>query len=335
MKPHIRAGLLVSFRPTVEALGGDIRAVLERAEQPLDVLLKPEHYVPYKSYLRLLDSAAVLTNCPYFGLEMSRELGAENMGVAGFVMTQASSVGQAWASLKRFYHVHDTYGVVVMTESAGLTRVGYEIPRSNLPGVRQSLDVAAGVSTNMHRMLSGSGNISTLHFPYSEPDNLSAYEFLGCRNMQFDQPGYAMFFPAEVMQLQVAHFDPQMKLILDQYLESLELSSHHVTSQKVEKLIRGFLSTGDCTLAHIARFLSMSVRALQNHLEQEHTSFQLLLDKVRRELAIYHLSRGDMQMTQLAYLLGYSELSAFSRSFKRWYDTSPRNWQRQQLPSSV
>jgi AraC-like DNA-binding protein len=331
MQPHLRAGLLVNFRPTVEALGGDIDAVLARAEQPPDVLANPEHYVLYTSYLRLLDSAAVVTGCPHFGLEMSRELGAENMGVAGFVMTQAPSVGDAWASLKRFYHVHDTYGVVGMTEHDGLACIRYEIPRPDLPGVRQSLDVAAGVSTNIHRMLcGGGGDISTLHFSYPEPEDLSAYEFLGCRNMRFDQPGYAMFFPAEVLRLQVTHSDPQMKYVLDQYLESLELSSQHATSRQVEKLIRGFLSTGDCTLSHVARFLFVSVRALQNRLEAEHTSFQLLLDKVRRELAIHHLSRGDMQLTQLAYLLGYSELSAFSRSFKRWYGTSPRNWQRLQ-----
>jgi AraC-like DNA-binding protein len=336
MQPQIRAGLLVNFRPTVEALGGDIDAVLARAEQPSDVLVNPEHYVPYTSYLRLLDSAAILTGCPHFGLEMSRELGAENMGVVGFIITQASSVGEAWASLKRFYHVHDTYGVVVVTESAGLACIRYEIPRSKVSGARQSLDVAAGVSTNIHRMLcGGDSDLVSLHFPYPEPDDLSAYEFLGCRNIHFGKPGYAMFFPTEVLQLPVAHSDPQIKFILDQYLESLELSSQHATSRQVEKLIRGFLSTGDCTLVHVARFLSMSVRSLQNHLEAEHTSFQLLLDKVRRELALHHLSRGDMQFTQLAYLLGYSELSAFSRSFKRWYNTSPRNWQRLQLLSSI
>ena len=163
---------------------------------------------------------------------------------------------------------------------------------------------------------------------------LRPYEFLNCRNIIFDQPGYAMFFPAEMLQWQVAHSDPQMKEILDTYLESLELGGQHATSRQVEKLIRGFLSTGDCTLPHIARFLSVSIRALQNRLEAEHSSFQLLLDKVRRELAINHLSRGDMQLTQIAYLLGYSELSAFSRGFKRWYGTSPRNWQRLQISPS-
>jgi AraC-like DNA-binding protein len=335
MQPQIRAGLLVNFRPTVEALGGDIETVLTLAELPADVIVNPEYFIPYRSYLRLLDAAAAHTGCPHFGLEMSHDLGAENMGVIGFVMSQATNVGTAWASLQRFYHIHDTYGTVVLTAKGELACIRYEIPRSGLPGVKQSLDVAAGVSTNMHRMLCGpSSEIVSLHFPYPKPAELRPYEFLDCRNIIFDQPGYAMFFPAEMLQWQVAHSDPQMKEILDTYLESLELGGQHATSRQVEKLIRGFLSTGDCTLPHIARFLSVSIRALQNRLGAEHSSFQLLLDKVRRELAINHLSRGDMQLTQIAYLLGYSELSAFSRGFKRWYGTSPRNWQRLQISPS-
>jgi AraC-like DNA-binding protein len=334
MKAQIRAGLLVNFQPTVEKLGGNIERVLAASELPSDVLVNPEQFMPYTSYLRLLETASQETSCPYFGLEMSRELGAENMGVTGFVMTQAADVGTAWVSLNRFYHVHDTYGTVILTESGDTACVRYEIPRVGLGGERQSLDVAAGVSTNIHKMLCGErAEITSLHFPYPQPQNLEPYEYLQCNNLLFDQPGYAMFFSAQALRLPVAHSDPQMKVILDNYLESLELSSQYATSRKVEKLIRGFLSTGDCTLPHIARFLSLSVRALQNRLEAEHTSFQLLLDKVRRELATRHLSQGDMQLTQLAYLLGYSELSAFSRGFKRWYGTSPRNWQRLQQGS--
>ena len=123
-------------------------------------------------------------------------------------------------------------------------------------------------------------------------------------------------------------------MFLETYLESLEVAGQHATSRQVEKLIRDFLSTGECTLSHVAKFLSTSVRALQNRLSAEHTSYQMLLDKIRRELAVKHLSQRDMQLTQLAYLLGYSELSAFSRSFKPWYGTSPRTWQKSQFAAS-
>ncbi|MEH6589046.1 MAG: AraC family transcriptional regulator [Halioglobus sp.] len=336
MRAQIRAGLLVSLEPTVKRLGGDVIEVLRRAKLPPDMLANPEHYIPYTSYLQLLSSASQLTDCPHFGLEMSRELGAENMGVVGFVMTQAGNVGDAWSSLQRFYHVHDTYGSVMVTENDTMGCVRYEIPRAGLEGEHQSLDVAAGVSVNIHRMLCPRHDeITTIHFPYPKPDDLGPYEHLNCNNIMFNQPSYAMFFPAENLKLPVANSDPQMKLVLENFLRSLELSKQHATSRQVETLIREFLPVGNCTLARIAGFLSVSVRTLQNRLDSEHTSFQMLLDKVRHEQAIKHLSAGDMQLTQLAYLLGYSELSAFSRSFKRWYGTSPKQWQRlQPTPSS-
>jgi AraC-like DNA-binding protein len=140
-----------------------------------------------------------------------------------------------------------------------------------------------------------------------------------------------MAFPAYCLHLPVVSADEATQAQIKAYLETLKVSSQHVTSRQVEQLIREFLSTGNCTIAHIAKFLSVSVRTLQNRLEAEHTSFHLLLEKVRRELAIGHLSRNDMQLTELAYLLGYSELSAFSRGFKRWYGTSPKNWRQNQL----
>ena len=76
----------------------------------------------------------------------------------------------------------------------------------------------------------------------------------------------------------------------------------------------------------VADTLSTSDRTLQARLESEHSSFRELLEKVRREIATYHLSRGDIQLTQLAMILGYSELSAFSRSFRRWYGVAPKRW---------
>ena len=64
----------------------------------------------------------------------------------------------------------------------------------------------------------------------------------------------------------------------------------------------------------------------RDRLEALAEALRAAMEKVRREIATYHLCRGDMQLTQLAMILGYSELSAFSRSFRRWYGVSPRTW---------
>ena len=108
VQPHIRTGLLVNFRSTVRDLGADPLEVIQFAGLREDILHNPDSFMPYKDYLALLDTAALLTGCPHFGLEMSRELGAMHLGVTGFVMTQADNVRGAWESLARFYHTHDT-----------------------------------------------------------------------------------------------------------------------------------------------------------------------------------------------------------------------------------
>lgn len=336
MQPRIRAGLLVNFRATVEQLGGSMEEVLQRAQQSPSVLRNPGDYLAFADYLRLLDAAACSTQCPHFGLLMSRHLGAENFGVAGFIMSQAEHVGSAWLALQKFYHSHDTYGVIVDSETDGLHYLRYEIPHYNIPGARQSIDVLAGISINIHRMLCGDSVApEAFHFPYPQPDDMAPYKDLGCDNVLFQQMGYAMILSVSSMKLKVDHSNPMMKSLVTSYLATMKDNESSVGQLQVERLIRGFLPTGQCTVSYIAQFLSISVRTLQNRLEAEHTSFQLLLDQVRRELALNHLGKRDMQLTQLAYTLGYSELSAFSRSFKRWYGVSPRAWQKRHAQSVV
>lgn len=329
MKPHIRSGILANFIPAVERLGVNPYLVVEQAGLPRDVLGRADNYIPYEGYLSLLDTAVRLTHCEHFGLLLGSSLGPENLGVTGFVMSQADTVGNAWRTLVRFYHVHDTYGSVRLTETDELAYIHYEIPNLSLAGARGSLDMAAAITANIHLMFMGAEyQAAAVQFPYPEPENLEPYTNLHGQKLLFDQPGYATVISSQLFDQAVVHSDPQMQGILREYLAMQKLGNPHSSSQMVEELIRGFLATRQCSLEHIARFMSMSVRTLQHRLEEEHTTFQLLLEKVRRDLAMQHLSEGNLQLTQLALMLGYSELSAFSRSFRRWYGCSPRQWQK-------
>lgn len=73
----------------------------------------------------------------------------------------------------------------------------------------------------------------------------------------------------------------------------------------------------------VARELGIGPRALQSRLRAERTSFQLLLDEARRETALREFAEGRSSLSELAFLLGYSEQSAFQRAFKRWTGSTP------------
>jgi AraC-like DNA-binding protein len=76
-------------------------------------------------------------------------------------------------------------------------------------------------------------------------------------------------------------------------------------------------------LSDAAERFHMSVRSLQRRLTDEDLSWKALLEKTRRTLVERHLALPGTTITQLAFMLGFSDVSAFSRAFKKWYGVSP------------
>jgi AraC-like DNA-binding protein len=91
------------------------------------------------------------------------------------------------------------------------------------------------------------------------------------------------------------------------------------------------LGTGTCGHREVAKALYMHPRALQRRLQEEGTTFETIKDDVRRDLAQRYLSQPDAPLTQVTDLLDYSEQSAFGRSCRRWFDTSPRGFRNRLL----
>jgi AraC-like DNA-binding protein len=101
-----------------------------------------------------------------------------------------------------------------------------------------------------------------------------------------------------------------------------ELDQDHIT-QKVKAIIIDHLPSGNVTDEGVARALHMSSRKLQRQLQSAGTTFNTLLNEIRQDLAKQYVRDQDISMTEIAFLLGFSESSAFSRAFKRWTGVSP------------
>lgn len=326
MKPYIRGGVLEYFAATVEQLGGDVAALLEAADVAPEVLTVPGIFLPYASYMRLLHLAALETGAAHFGLLMARPSNAETLGTIGIIMTQAETVISAWDTLIHFYRIHDTYGQVCMKQAADSSMVSYGIPVNQQPGSRQVHDVAAGITSNIMRRFCGvQFRAQQICFPYPEPRDLSPYAGLLAQRITFGADAMKMYFDAELMHQPLQGRDDEFQLALGDYF-TIRKGVKRSAASEVEDMIRRLLPTGDCTLPRVAETLATTPRTLQARLDHEQMSFREILENVRREIATFHLRRGDMRLTQLAMVLGYSELSAFSRSFRAWYGVSPRQW---------
>ena len=105
------------------------------------------------------------------------------------------------------------------------------------------------------------------------------------------------------------------------------LGAHDSLSRRASTVIVHRLKGEAPTIGDVARELAMSARHLQRGLSAEATSFQALLDDARRELAVRHLADPTATVAKVAWLVGFSEPSAFHRAFRRWTGQSPRAMQ--------
>jgi AraC-like DNA-binding protein len=132
----------------------------------------------------------------------------------------------------------------------------------------------------------------------------------------------------DVLSLPLSSADPALKRFLEEQgrtvLETRPASTDLVGVIRQELVRR--LGKTEAKVETVADALELSPRTLQRRLETEGTSFQEVLDGVREQLAMSYLVNDSLTVSEIAYLLGYSELRAFDRAFRRWTGKTPVAW---------
>jgi AraC-like DNA-binding protein len=115
------------------------------------------------------------------------------------------------------------------------------------------------------------------------------------------------------------------------FLKKMEKTSGQIgknLQHRIENFIRTNAYLGIPSLEEIAANFNTSPRSLQRKLREEGIGYQELATSCRMDLAIYYLESGEHRLKEISYILGYQELSAFSKAFKKWTGKSPIEYQR-------
>jgi len=151
-------------------------------------------------------------------------------------------------------------------------------------------------------------------------------EFLG-GNVDFGEPADEVAFTLAIKQMPVVSADPYLNKFLIAHFEQL-LSGRPKTrgsfQSGVENEIVPILPHGKARASEIARRLGISQRSLARRLSLEGKTFSNVLEELRSNLAERYLTEEDLSISQIAWLLGYKEVSAFTHAFKRWTGNTPR-----------
>ncbi len=135
----------------------------------------------------------------------------------------------------------------------------------------------------------------------------------------------SLTFSREVWSEKLPASDSRLRDTLERHARELvlEAASTSAISKRVRELLAVELSGGQPTIERIAKLVAVTPRTLQRRLSEEGQTFQSVLDALRAELAERYLVREKLSVSEVAFLLGYADASAFARAHRRWFGKAP------------
>jgi AraC-like DNA-binding protein len=167
-----------------------------------------------------------------------------------------------------------------------------------------------------------------IRFRYDKPNYYQIYKEVFHTVLRFNQEEDSILFDQSVLKLKNPRQQPYIKNILldraDKLLSEMEGSERY--TNKVQQIILEYLPTGSVDIDMICGRLNMSRWTLNRKLNQESTTFKEVCVNIKKHLAVNYLKTQNVSISEVAYLLGYSEVSPFNRAFKAWTGKSPNQY---------
>lgn len=280
---------------------------------------------PFERVVAAWRRAAERCRDPGIGLQVAQFYRATDFHGLAVVFLASNNLRAALARLVRYHVVVNTARIMRAEEREGRLELSCHVPPGLPEDDRVLQDARAAIILDLCR--TGASDIINpveTAFTYRKPDDCSTYETIFRCTPAFGAPHWKMSFRLEDAQRPFLASNKELARNNDHVLEAV---AAHLREQtllaRVKMAMMDELPSGTPSEESIARSVSLSGRSLQRRLASEGTTFKELLGMVRRELAERYVAESDMPITEITYVLGFSDVSSFSRAFKRWTGSAP------------
>ena len=280
--------------------------------------------IPLDRYQRLDVKAAKLSGDPYFGLKGAEYSRPAHLGALGFAWLASSSLRTAFQRLSRYARVIQEKLTIELDEDDEFyyVRLDAHMPLLN-KRIRENGQLAAVVKFS--RVIAGKDfNPAKICLKQSEPEDAGYYYELFRCLLEFNAKATTFVIRLEDVDKRLTGSNDQLaKLnehIVVKYLAHCE--KNDIVNRVKAAVIDG-LANGQVTETSIAKEMYTTPRNLHRKLQKEDTSFKTLLTEVRKELAQQYIQDRSKTLTEISFMLGFSEVSSFSRAFKGWTGRPP------------
>jgi AraC-like DNA-binding protein len=310
------------------SLGADRAELLEAAGIDLDFLAQIDGRVPIKQLSHIWLEASRLSGDPHFGLRAAMNVPAGAFGVVEFAASRNLTLEAAYRQFTRYARLLvDGVNVELRVDGDNAVLTYHRSPE--VPPFRHMLEYTLALCYLIGRRLARRPWKPTLvTFAHQAPPDTSLHEEVFDSPVVFDRDNASIIFDREYLRLPLADADPMMLAILENRLDMMltELPDLPVSS-KVRRVVSSLLSSGESPrLEEAAKALGVSARTLQRRLRDEGNNYHDVIEDLRRDMAVGYLGVEELAICDVAYLLGFSEPSAFHRAFRRWMGMTPAEY---------
>jgi AraC-like DNA-binding protein len=310
--------------------GADIAPLIANFALPEDAPIRRHVDVSLETLHGMCAAAARTLRDPLLGLHIGLSAYNRVGGTLDVMLTNAPTVGVALEQIDRWQRLFSPFTVTDSRCVGAELVIVYTMPDDPRGPGRENVEYVVTKTVHVVRELSRRPIAPRrVWFSHSTPPDVGPLvDYYGTANIVFDAESSGLAYDREVHAMPVALANPALFAATTDVAgkELGDCAPERDLAAHLRVLVARTLSETEPSLAGIAKDLGMSPRTLQRRLRDQKSSFQDLVDDVRRELALRYVREARMEMNEISDALGYAQPEAFWRAFRRWTGRSPREF---------
>jgi AraC-like DNA-binding protein len=277
-------------------------------------------------YLALLNWAALRTGSADFGINLASQIPNGLPGSVGCVMSHIATLREHFQFLHRFGVDFQDAVRFTFVEGPISGRLEYKLVPTGGVNSRHDSEYTLASLVGLFRRYVGNQFVPIqVSFTHAEPTQVAEHQRVFGSEVHFEQPVNAIYFASSLLQTGVSNVNPSLLVSLQTHLGQIlhEYKREGTLISRVRFFIAAKLCSRTCVVENAAVYLLFSQRSLTRHLQRQGTSFRKLKQGVLAEVAKCALAESDASVVEISKHLGFSETSAFDRSFRKLTGYTP------------
>jgi AraC-like DNA-binding protein len=326
----VRGGILTYYKRLALSLNIDPNALVKRAGIERRYLDNPELSLPIGRLVNLLEITATSSGIEDFGLRLGASRGLPDLGPITLMLREEPTVGDALRTLLSLLHLYSD-AIYIKLEDGDQPFLTFNLITDRNTDCKQAIEtIMANFTSTLRWLLGDEWSPALITFTHSPPVVQIRHDrFFRCQ-VDFLQEWNGIVLRSRDLARKLLASSPVMRQHVERYIRSIDVAPSQTYSYRVTQVVAMALPRGDARATRVARFLGVDRRTLNRRLKRDGLNFSTVVDNVRRNLATQHLLGSDRPLSDIAGVLGFASLSAFTRWFRESFGDPPSAWRRKQ-----